>query len=210
MSDSISSPSVAALDALQSQPAALGLMAGAPPERERQVRVADNALFVFPQLRWAFSNIRQLVPTVNVWRGDGPAAALPRSERDDIDALSFQPMRSTGRMRWDASLQANYTDGIVVLHRGRIVYEKYFGALQPQIPHLAWSVTKSLVGAIAASFVAEGLLDEDAPVASYLPELADGGWRNATVRHLLNMTCALRGLGAPARRRTGRTGGRGQ
>ncbi len=32
-------------------------------------------------------------------------------------------------MTWPQSLGANYTDGILMLHRGRIVYERYFGVL---------------------------------------------------------------------------------
>ncbi|HEY4065701.1 MAG TPA: serine hydrolase [Burkholderiaceae bacterium] len=190
MTDSTSTPA-GRLDSTESQPARLGLMQGAPPDRAQRVRLMDNALFTFPQLRWAFSNVRQLVPTANVWRGDGPVAVLAREERNDIDALAFEPLGGTRPMRWDASLAANYTDGIVVLHRGRIVYERYFGALQAHVPHLAWSVTKSLVGVIAASLVAEGVLDESARVDRLLPELKGGGWTDASVRDLSNMTTAL-------------------
>lgn len=43
--------------------------------------------------------------------------------------------------RFDESLALTYTDGIVILHRGRIVYERYFGALDEETLHLAMSVT---------------------------------------------------------------------
>ena len=62
-------------------------------------------------------------------------------------------------MTWTESLAANYTDGIVVLHRGCIVYERYFGALTAERPHVAFSVTKSFFGTIAATLIAEGTLD---------------------------------------------------
>ena len=47
-------------------------------------------------------------------------AALPdkaRALRTDIDGLTFVPLGSKQPMTWEQSLAANYTDGIVVLHR---------------------------------------------------------------------------------------------
>ncbi len=94
-------------------------------------------------------------------------------------------------LTWAESLAANYTDGIVVLHRGRIVYERYFGALTAERPHIAFSVTKSFTGTLAAMLVAEGKLDPAAPVSRYLPELAGSGFGDATVDQVLDMTTAL-------------------
>jgi CubicO group peptidase (beta-lactamase class C family) len=94
-------------------------------------------------------------------------------------------------MTWAVSLVANFTDGIVVLHRGRIVYERYFGALKGDGHHIAFSVTKSFFGTIAASLVAEGKLDANARVDRYIPELAGSGFGDATVAQLLDMTTAL-------------------
>ena len=75
-------------------------------------------------------------------------------------------------MTWAESLLANYTDGILILHRGRIVYERYFGVLDAHTPHIAFSVTKSFVATLAATLVHEGIIDEHATVPQYLPELA--------------------------------------
>ncbi len=179
------------LDAAASDPAALGWMQGAPPPADKQVRFDDGGMYTFPKLRWAYSNIRRLVPTTNVSRGDGPVAVLPRADRDDIDAITFTPLGAGATMTWADSLAANYTDGIVVLHRGRIVHERYFGALDAQRAHIAWSVTKSFFGLIAASLVAEGRLDPDAPVSAHVPELAGSGLGNATLRQVLDMTTAI-------------------
>ena len=38
-------------------------------------------------------------------------------------------------MTWAQSLAANFTDGILVLHRGRVVYERYFGVLDSATQH---------------------------------------------------------------------------
>ena len=184
----------ALLEAVKSDPVTLGWMVGAPPPRDKQVRFADNSMSRFPQLRWAFSNIRALVPTVNVSRGATPVRHLPHALRDDIDGLTFEPLTGSGFDRpitWAESLLANFTDGIVVLHRGTLVYERYFGAGGPDQPHLLASVSKSFAGLIAATLVADGTLDDAAPISRYLPEMAGSGFANASLRHVLDMTTGL-------------------
>ena len=96
-----------ALDARASDPVAMGWMVGAPPPAEQLVRFADGSGFRFPQTRWSFSNLRQLIPTV------------------------------------------------------------------------------------AATLIAEGALDDDATVVSYLPELRSSAIGDATIRQLLDMTIGL-------------------
>jgi CubicO group peptidase (beta-lactamase class C family) len=178
------------LDANASDPVTIGWMVGAPPPPDKLIRFADGSWFRFPQTRWSFSNIRQLLPTSVVARGAGPVTALPRAERADLDEVTFQPLGRSDLMTWAQSLGANYTDGILILHRGLIVYERYFGALAADRPHIAFSVTKSFVATVAATLIVEGGLDESSTVARYLPELRDTGLGDATVRQLLDMTTA--------------------
>jgi CubicO group peptidase (beta-lactamase class C family) len=180
------------LDALASDPVAMGWMVGSPPPPDRLIRFANGSFARFPRTRWSYSHVRELMPTRVVARGDSAVRALPRSERRDIDAITFRPLGRSDSMTWAASLLANYTDGIVVLHQGRIVFERYFGVLNPQTQHLAFSVTKSFVATIAATLVHERVLDDQATVASYVPELENSGYADATVRQLLDMTTGLK------------------
>ena len=184
-------PEAPLLDAASSDPERLGWMRGSPVPAHLQVRFDDGGMYSFPKLRWAFSNVRQLVPTTQVARGHRAVYALARDDRDDLDAVPFQPLGGSVAMTWLDSLAANYTDGIVVLHHGRIVYERYFGALQANRAHLAWSVTKSFFGTIAASFVEQRRLDPNSPVRDLVPELAHSGVGNATLRQVMDMTTAL-------------------
>lgn len=185
-------PSPTFPDARASDPIAMRWMVGDPPPPERRIAFYDMSYTKFPQLRWSFSHWRQFVPTVVVPRGAGPMSALPRALRDDLDAVRFTPMNGVQPMTWAESLDANYTDGVVVLHRGRIVYERYAGALTASGQHIAHSVTKSFFGTIGAMLVAEGALDESARVSAYLPELKDSAFGDATVRQVLDMTTAQR------------------
>ena len=180
-----------ALDARASDPISLRWMVGSPPPPDKLVQFSDGSFFRFPQTRWSFSNMRQLVPTSVVSRGSSPVAPLPRAERADLDAVTFHPIGRSESMTWAESLAANYTDGILVLHRGHIVYERYFGALAADRQHMAFSVAKSFVATVAAALVSEGHLDEHATVAHYLPELTSSGVGDATIRQLLDMTTGL-------------------
>ncbi|MGO2452860.1 serine hydrolase domain-containing protein [Pseudomonas taetrolens] len=179
-------------DAAASDPAKMGWMVGAPPPPDRIIRFADGSYFNFPAMRWSVSNFRQLMPTTNVSRGLGAPVPLVRALRADIDKLSFVPLGAKQPMTWEQSLAANYTDGIVVLHRGKIVYERYFGVLTPEGQHGAMSVTKSVVGTLGAMLVADGTLDANKKVADYVPELAASAFGSATLRQVLDMTTGLK------------------
>ena len=184
-------PTPSPLDAGASDPVTMGWMIGAPPPPEKLIRFSDGSWFRFPQTRWSLSHIRQLMPTSVVRRGSGPSTTLTKAERTDIDALTFQPIGRAESMTWAQSLAANYTDGILILHRGRIAYERYFGALAADRQHLAFSVTKSFVATLAATLIAEGALDDGATVVSYLPELRSSAVGDATIRQLMDMTTGL-------------------
>lgn len=176
------------LNAQNSDPITMGWMLGSPPPSDRIIRFDDGNFLKFPQLRWSFSHWRELRPSAKISRGAGSVSTLPRSERKDLDAVTFKPLGQSETMTWKQSLAANYTDGIVVLHKGVIVYEQYFGALKPGGSHIAFSVSKSFVGAIAASLIVEKKLDPSATVTHYIPELKDSGFADATVAQLLDMT----------------------
>ncbi len=178
-------------DAAQSDPVAMGWMQGSPASPEKTIRVGDGSFYKFPQSRWSFSHWRELFPTRNVSRGEGPVSALPNGAPADLDGLTFTPLGGDRPMTWAESLGANYTDAIVVLHRGRIVYEKYFPILPADRQHIAFSVTKSFIGTLGAMLVAEGKLDAAAAVTKYIPELAGSAFGDATVQQVLDMTTAL-------------------
>lgn len=179
------------LDADASCPSRLGWMQGCPPSPERVVRFDTGDSRKFPQTRWTFSHTRELHPTLNITRGDAPVAALPRVLRTDLDDIALTPIGAGRPISFAQSLKANYTDGIVVLHRGRVVLERYFGALSEHQPHIAFSVTKSFIGTLGAMLVAEGVLDEARPVAHWVPELAACGFGAASLGEVMDMTTAL-------------------
>lgn len=161
------------------------LMQGHPVPAAAQVRWDDASMWRFPLTRWSFSHFEQLVPLLPIRRA-GPEHAFPRAARDDLDGISFTTLDGA-TMTWAESLAAMHTDGIMVLHKGRVVLERYFGAFGPAKRHIAFSVTKSFVGTLAECLIAEGRLDPAAPLAALVPELAGSGFATATVRQVADM-----------------------
>ncbi len=167
-------------------------MEGFPPPPDKQIGQPDSDYFSFPKLRWTVCHLRELLPTEQVSRGIGAPVQLEYDlDEAAIDALTFKPMGSDEEMSWEESLWANYTDGMLILHRGKVVYERYFGCLDETGKHGAMSMTKSLTGLLAEILVAEGELDDGALVSSLIPELERSAFGNATVRQVMDMTTGL-------------------
>lgn len=179
------------LDARTSDPRQMGWMEGLPPAPERRLTWARADHMRFPMHRYAFSHMREFLPTARVSRGDGPVWELPVALRDDIDAVTFRTMDDGRELTWEQSHGANFTDAVLVMHRGAVVYERYFGVTRRDTPHIAFSVTKSFVGTLAEMLIAEGRLDPAAPIADLIPELASSGFADATLRQVMDMTTAL-------------------
>jgi CubicO group peptidase (beta-lactamase class C family) len=141
-----------------------------------------------PWNRWSFQHVREIVPTVAVRRGSAPVCEFPVALRD-FGSISFN---CDGRLLTiDDFLGETFTDGFLVLHRGRIVAETYENGMRPETLHLSQSVAKSVVGAVAGILVGRGQLDPKAHVTDYLPELAVTAYEGATIQHVMDMTSGV-------------------
>lgn len=180
------------LNAEESDPNKMGWQQGFPPTKEKTLDAANGSFFMFPGLRYSVNHMREFNLTKNV-----PAATERyhkfRTKIDPaIDSISFTPWNSQTPMTWEESLGKNYTDGIIVLHKGKIVYEKYMGGLTPDGTHAAMSVSKSFTGTLASILIAEGKIDPSKKVTEYIPELEGSAFADATVQEVLDMTTSLK------------------
>jgi CubicO group peptidase (beta-lactamase class C family) len=161
------------------------IMIGSPPELIVPRLDWDRP----PWNRWAFQHIREILPTAEIWRGEGPVSAIPAAHQD-IGRISFT--RSNGASSTiEALLEETYTDGFMVIHRGRAIAERYFNGMTARTLHLSQSVAKSFVGTCAGILIGEGKLDPHAPVTHYLPELERTAYKGATVQQVLDMTSGV-------------------
>ncbi|BDB28815.1 serine hydrolase (plasmid) [Cupriavidus sp. P-10] len=159
-----------------------GIMQGFPPPPDKQV-TRGNGLRP-PFMRWALSHAREMSPTAGIRHAAHPMA-LAGEASDELDGTTFRVAGNTVRLA--DYLRNTHTDGFIVLHQGRIVYERYFGSFGPYQPHIWASMTKSVTGLLAAMLVEEGKLDMQARLAQYVPELAGNPFGEATVQQNLDM-----------------------
>jgi CubicO group peptidase (beta-lactamase class C family) len=162
------------------------IMRGSPPELRVRFMDWDRP----PWNRWSFQHVRELLPTVEVWRGNGPSSLLPQLPMD-LGGIEFE--RGDGvPTTLETFLDDTYTDGFLVLHRGRVVSERYFNGMSERTLHLSQSMAKSVTAAAVGCLVAKGMLDPMAQVTHYLPELAATPYRGATLQQVLDMTSGVR------------------
>lgn len=137
-----------------------------------------------PHNRWAFSHMREVIPTVNIPHDHRRVLALDKSPL----ASENWPIDFQGREQsLDEIAAQQFIDGVLVIKDGRIVVEKYYGELRPERPHLMMSVTKSVIGLLAGKLAEQGVIDLAKPVADYVPALAASGWGPDSLQTLLDM-----------------------
>jgi CubicO group peptidase (beta-lactamase class C family) len=143
-----------------------------------------------PWNRWAFQHIREFLPTVEVWRGNGHRHRLDRAEvdLDDLPVVDSKGAATT----LAGLLDEAYADGFLVLKDGKVAYERYFNGMDERTLHLSQSMAKSVTGSVCGILVGQGLIDPSKLVTDYLPELAATAWAGATVQHVLDMTTGVR------------------
>lgn len=168
-------------------PVKLELMKGFPPPPDKVVKL--STILKFPNGRWAFHHLRELGPTVQVWRGE-EAPSLQREMPHPLDALTLEDDKGAAIDLADWQ-RATFTDGLLVLHKGAIVYQKTYSGMAAHQPHSLWSMSKSFTGLLATMLIKEGVIEPGALVSKYLPELKDSAWADATVQQTLDMTTGV-------------------
>ena len=157
--------------------AEMGIMQGSPPKRLIDMSAWDKG----PDNRWAFQYISEIIPTAIISRGPGPVSHLERAPAD-LSELVFEAPDGK-EMTVHKMLQTTYTDGFIVLHQGKVVFEKYYNGMTPGTRHLLMSVSKSVTGTLAGILVNDGRLNPTLKVVDYIPELKNSpGFADATVR----------------------------
>jgi CubicO group peptidase (beta-lactamase class C family) len=125
-----------------------------------------------PHNRWAFHHVRELIPTAEIANDPRRVRELPAAPRELGLAEFFG--QTDG-------------DGMIVLQRGRVLFERYGNGMPPHAPHILMSVSKSMLGLLLGQLG----LDDGRHVTDIVPELAGTAYRGATLRHLLDMRAGI-------------------
>jgi CubicO group peptidase (beta-lactamase class C family) len=114
----------------------------------------------------------------------GPPSSLIKEEKPMDFSYRFEGNTYTT----NDLLDRTYTNALMVIKDGKIVYENYRNNSNAQTQFIGWSMTKSIVSILVGVALEEGRiksLDDD--ITEYLPELASGAYQGVTIRQILAM-----------------------
>ncbi len=155
----------------------------------RQAYQGDTMVTAHNAGSYAASRLSENLPTAIVHRY-GQVSELPYDlmpEIADVTATTILGSMPLSEMMKD---ERSRLKGIAVVHKGKLVFEEYLG-LRDWDNHLWASATKILVGTLAHIISEEGLLNLDAPISKYVPELTNSAWENIKVADILHQRSGL-------------------
>ena len=164
----------------------------------RSAHIKENATRSFTQETWlapphnreSFQYTQSLFPTARLRRGDAPPSPLPYAPEDlgEIQVTGIDGKT----LPLQAMLDATFTDAFLVCRDNTLIHEQYFNGMQADSLHLLNSISKTFLGMLAGSLVADGALDPNERVIAYAPYLAGSAFEKTTVAHVLDMTAAVK------------------
>lgn len=133
----------------------------------------------------------------------GPTESAVRTHFPPADVLGTWEVVRPETLGWktwalgylDEYLEITDTYGFIILHKGRIVYERYWRGFTAGTAYPWFSAGKTLTAYLVGVAIREGRMELDAPVSRYL----GAGWTSmtpaqeqaVTIRHLLSMTAGF-------------------
>jgi len=141
------------------------------------------------QQAWYFKNIQQVYPSVTVYRA-GPVHELDYRLMDEV--ANFPVQTPSGSVRFADFLKSDdsTTMGLVILHKGEVVFEAYPRMESYQKP-IYWSVAKVLVSTLVAILEDRALVDVTKAIEFYIPELKDSQLAGISVLDILDMASGV-------------------
>jgi len=141
-----------------------------------------------PYKHWAIKNVDKLFEVGIIAKGAQP---LPL-EMNLTSLADLKIEQFDGKIYdYEEHLDSNRTDGFLVLHKGKIISEKYFGNMTETTSHNWFSMSKSLTGTTVDILAAEGKIDLQKPTLHYLPELKGSAWDGTTVQIVQDMVVGI-------------------
>lgn len=137
---------------------------------------------------WAFRHVSELIPTARI----AAAPGLVEDAAVDPGELLHQTFAMGGdRLTIADGLRQTFTDALVVMKSGRIIADYHAPNFTLQSRHILFSSSKSVTAVVAGIVHGDGLIDLDAPVPHYVPELKSSAYADARLRDVLDMRVSL-------------------
>lgn len=135
-----------------------------------------------------FQSMSEIFPTRTVSRR-GPIRHFERAERP-LGGIAYE---FDGENRTiDEFFERNRTAGMVVLHRGTLVFERYGLGADETTRFTSWSVAKSFTSTLVGLAIGDGVIASvDDPLVKYVPDLEGSGYDSVTIKQALQMSSGV-------------------
>ena len=149
--------------------------------REGFRNFAEN---VYYNLHW------EDVHAVNIVRRGGAVWELPYAPDNNIGEVTVKT--PAGMMPLDEVIvhEKSRIQGFIVVHKGKIVYEKYPG-MDENDNHIWYSVSKTLPATILSILEAQGRVSVNDPVDKYLARAEGTHWKGIRIIDVMDMASGL-------------------
>lgn len=131
------------------------------------------------------------MPTATLVAGE--THAWTDGPRLELESLVAGDALFDGELPFERFLdQRLMNDGLLVVHNGRMIAERYSNGLEPMTHHVVHSCSKTLTAMLIGWAVDAGHLRTQTPVTDLVVELAASpAWKGVTLQHLLDMSAGL-------------------
>lgn len=135
-----------------------------------------------------FRNFNLVSPTRQIKAGDY-TLALPE-QLIDLSAARYDLEGRSWTL--DDHMASQRVGGLLVLHEGKVVYERYGLGNDENSKWVAFSVAKSVSSLLLGAAIQDGFIESvDDPVTDYLPRLKGSSYDGATITNVLNMASGV-------------------
>lgn len=151
---------------------------------------------------WGEKEVPRLFSVSYPQRQHQPGRTYPEGDRIDLPRSGIYPrankaFRQVMEHAFDGSTygEGNVTVGVLVMHQGKPLVERYKEGFGPHSGYRTWSTAKSISAALIGIAVGDGMLDVEAPAPIPEWQFGEDPRREITLEQLLHMSSGLFGGG---------------
>ena len=158
-------------------------------EVEEDFKESTNILFWSSSQKeeW-FKRIDELIPSVPIKKGEN----IYELELKPLDFSTVSYDLYGKRYSIEDYLLRSRVAGLLVVHKGNIVYEEYGLNNDKNSKWMSFSIAKSVTSMLLGAAIKDGYIKSvEEPVTTYLPQLIDSAYEKVTIKNLLQMSSGV-------------------
>lgn len=147
---------------------------------------ATMTLFDEDRIVHNFTHMEDMFLTSPV-KHSGPVYTFGQAPADLPNTFSYKGQA----IDTDEFLERRATTALLVIKDDNIAFEHYYQGMKDTDLRISWSMAKSFTVTLFGIAVHDGLIDINAPVEQYLPEMTGTGYDGVPIRDVLQMSSGV-------------------